>query len=236
MKTEKQLRKHLLQHLKNLKKSAKKYAVFGTYEDDDDVEYSVWQVFDTKEECYDYWCDVEAGIRDSRYDRLTNDPEILEECKEDYEDEWDDMDEDEREDALDQHVIHMYCNWDAINPQINLVWFDLIELIDSLIDEIKSDDELDYDATKHKIHDKLITIKTRRGGKKTGLMLEEPNWNILGDLSYDPKANCFSLDDPQYRVRCLIDGQIDEIPLYGLELRDHYLSESGILDHNFETN
>ena len=205
MKTEKQLRKDLLKYLKDLKKNSKKYRVFGSYEDDN-------------------------GNRH----RLMTDPEVLEECKEHYDD-WDDMDEDEQADALDEHVIHMYCTYEDMDELIYLIWFNQKELIDNLIYEIKSDPELEFYESDHKVNDKLITVKTKSGGTKTGLVLEEPNWRILEEIEYDHhKENILTLEDPQYRVKCLINGQIHWIPLYEFVFCSQHLDECGILDYKTE--
>ena len=236
MKTEKQLRKDLLKYLKGLKKNCKKYAVFGSYEDDNGNRHKVWEEDDTMEGCCEWWNEVESYIRVPRYERLMNDPQVLEECKEHYDD-WDDMDEGEQDDALDQHVIEGYCSYEDMDEVIDLVWFNQKELIDNLIDEIKSDPNWEFYETKHKVDDKLITVKTKSGGTKTGLVLGESNWRILEEIEYDrgrgDDAASLKLEYPQYRVKCLINGKIHWIPLYEFVFCNQHI-ECGILDYRTE--
>jgi len=234
MKSEKKLVKELLKYLKGIRKNCKKYKVFGEYTDDEGNEYEVLNQFDTKENCYEYWCEVEAIIREARYERLTVDPEILEYCKEDYEDEWDDMDEDERYDALDQFVIENYCSYEDTRQEIDLIWFNQIELINELIHDIKMEWNKVFKAI-YQIDDKLITFtNTHTGVKRTGLILEEPSWYVLDDLSYDKREKSFTLGNPEYKVKCLIDGRVDWICLYEIKLDKFRLDEAGELDYLFD--
>ena len=233
MKTEKQLRKDLKKYLKGLKKNCKKYAVFGSYKDDDDKHHAVFKEFDTKQECCDYWNEVETDIREPRYERLWGDPAMVEECEEDYND-WNDMDEDERNDVLDAHIIENYCSYEDMDRDINLVWCNQIELIDGLLEHIKWNHDILYTETTHKIHGKLITVETRGGGERTGLMLEKPTWNIFEHIAYDTKENSLTLEDPRYRVKCLINGKIHWISLYSFDLGSQCLDEAGELDYRTE--
>lgn len=235
MKTEKQIRKGLLKYLKGLKKNCKKYRVFGDYIDDKDNRHDVYQEFDTKQECIELWCEIETDIREDRYDRLICDPEILGYCKEDYDD-WDDMDEDLQMQALREFVIENYCTYQEIGEQINLAWFNQKEFLKMFIDQIKNwyQSSVKFYPFDHKIDDNLITFKLD-GLPKTALMLEEPSWNILERMVFNHKDRALAFDlqiCPDYRVKCLIDGQIDWVCLCDITIDcDYHIDECGTLDH-----
>lgn len=195
----------------------KRYMLSGDYEETPNKTVSITLTTDSMDEVHQEYMNVWEEVQESVYEIECADPQNHDLCAEEYM-EWDEMDEDEREDAIGDYVIEEYCTTAAIQDRIDLMYHDFHKVLQTLIEWKVEEDEWTANELPE---DGLIMIDD-----KVGMLVGEPELAIThyevgmwqpsifkrhGEKEAEVNVSI------EYCVDVLIDGEVCSYPLYSME-------------------
>jgi len=198
----------------------KQYIVSGVYEETPTRTVNITVHADSIAEVYEEYTSAFETVLEEVYERESTDPAVREAVASHYTD-WEEMDEDERDEAVSVHVIEEYCNSNEIDSRIDLIYHDTHKLIQSIIDKnyLEYVDEDEWTEGEQP-EDGLIMIDD-----KAGMVVGEPE---LAITHYEIIEGLEAYIVMEYVVDVLINGKVCSYPLYTMEF-DLY-GEGGRLD------
>ena len=204
--------KEVIDFLQTYKSNNKQYIVTGDYEETPNKTVSITVQSDSIDEVHQEYMSAFEEVQESIYETESADPQVRDLCAEDYGEEWEEMDEDEREEAISDWVIEMYCDSNAIDERIELCYHDCHKVIQEIIDwDIEEDDWTENEQPE----DGLIMLD-----EGAAMVVSEPQlkiteytvdiWTPSGGGTPEVEVGVVL----EYCVDVLIDGEVCSYALY----------------------
>ena len=123
-----------------------RYRLQGSY-DLGNTSHKVDESFETREDVFDHYQEeIFREVYEHIYDSFYNDPKAKELCIKEW-DHWSDpkpwnqLDEDEQDDALDEFVIETYCDFPSIHEDINVHYYDYHKVLEECMAWLDDEDD-----------------------------------------------------------------------------------------------
>jgi len=203
------------------------YMVTGEYEETPNKTVAIQLTTHSLDAVHQEYMNAFEAVQEGIYERECADQYTRDAVESQYDEAtWEEMDEDERDEVIGDYVIEEYCDSNAIDERIDLVYHDFHKVIQALIDWDLEEDEW----TENELpEDGLIMIDD-----KAAMVVSEPQLQFT-DYDVDvwtPAHGERSLEATitmEYCVDVLIDGEVCSYPLYTKDF-ELYVEEGGQLD------
>ena len=176
---------------KSLLNTVPRYRMEGTYTVGDTT-HELNEAFETKEDVFHhYQAEIYTEVSEHTYDAMCADPEVKEACVEDWNDclfddddkPWNDLDEDEQEEAFEDFVIENYCDVNCIDEDIDVHMYDYHKVLEECMDwwDAEDDEAMDDNSGCEYLSDGLI----KYNDGTVGVMMSSPKLTIVDECLDD---------------------------------------------------